>query len=161
MKIGLVCVAQAHVPDMISLELITYDEHGIVTSRQQYVIPGKQWRIQGQIITSLVNIPGLTPAYELTGLQSSELKGNQINKSVDLTNGYQTSWQQNYYQTVKKSRLASPLLKALDSNSGFWLVSKGMHVYGLYLSQNGFSIQPAPSSAINSCSLGQSALPAP
>lgn len=154
--IGLVCVAPTHKPDTMSLELILYDDHERLTYDNQYVLPGNQWRIQGKIIIPLVNVLGLSPAYELTDLQSGDQGSSQVSKNIDLSNG-----NDNFFQVVKAFRPTSPLLYAFDGSSDFWSAGKRLTVYDVFLSPNGFSVEQAPAEAAKSCSLHNSALPAP
>jgi hypothetical protein len=155
--IGLVCVIPAHIPDTMSLELIRYDDQGHLLSDKVYNrLPGNQWRIQGEIIIPLVNILGLSPAYELTALESGDQTSNQISRSIDLKSGDDT-----FFKVVQAFRPASPLLNSFYGSSDFWPAGKGLTVYDVFLSQNGFSVEQAPPTAANSCSLHDSAVPAP
>jgi hypothetical protein len=160
--IGLVCVLPTHLPDTMNLELIQYDDQSYILSDRVYkLLHGNEWRIQGEIINPLVNIPGLSSPYEFTTLQSGDQSTNEISKTINLINSNNNFLQEKYFQGVEASRLTSPLLYAININSNFRPVDKGLTAYDVFLSQKGFSVEQAPESAVKSCTFYDSAVPAP
>src|SRR6185312_11671162 len=116
----------------------------ILSDKVYKLLHGNEWRIQGEIINPLVNIPGLSSPYEFTTLQTGDQSTHQISKTIDLTSSNNNSLQEKYFQAVQTFRLTSPLLYAFNINSNFWPTGKGLTAYEVFLSPNGFSVEQVP-----------------
>jgi hypothetical protein len=151
-----VCATAGHAPYTISIELITYDNEGHILTHAPYLVSGNQWNLRGEIITSSVDAPGLDNAYKIIGIEGNLKDSSTAKKDINLANG-----DDSFFKKVQSNRVLYLNETASNTSTGFWSVDGTTKVYDVFVSQNGFSVEQAPASAVKSCMLSDSAVPAP